>query len=141
MTNKPRPVKRANRENRGQHMAATAKQGDNEISVYAGILPAKADMEAWRAAVPDAPERILRLTEQEAQHRREMELRELSMEETNQPKLFAEAQRGQSFAALLNGLGLLCATLMAAAGAEIAASIVGGFCTVLLAGTYVRRHD
>lgn len=123
-----------------RHLVGTAKQGDQEMSIYSGAYPHPEHVKAWAAHVPDAPERFLRMLEAEQSHRQEMESREMAMQEYAHPRMFTEAKRGQLLAAVINVLGIFSAVLLGYFGATWPSVIIGGLCTVLLAGSYLQTR-
>lgn len=133
--NQPAKKKEPNR-----HVVGTAKQGDNEMSIYSGALPHPEHVKAWAAHVEDAPERIMRMIETEQSHRQEMESREMAMQEYAHPRMFIEAKRGQFLAAAINIFGIMAAVLLGYFGAMWPSAIIGGLCTVLLAGSYLQTR-
>lgn len=97
---------------------------------YIGPLPPPDMLEHYGRIQPDLVERILRMTEDEARHRRDLELRLIT-------DMATEKRRGQWL-----GVGIALAALGVAAfalwqGHEWAAAVIGTTTVVGLAGVFV----
>ncbi len=81
------PVAQANK---APASAAVQQQAVGVSYLRKGPLPAPEELEGYRRILPDAPERIFRLTETEADHRRELERRKVEL-------TAIQVRRGQIF--------------------------------------------
>lgn len=94
-----------------------------QISVsrsWSGALPRPEDFGRYGHVVPDAPERLLRMLEQEQQHR-------INMEQTLLPAEIRAGARGQLYGTMISlaALGLAALTSILGAPWEVSVALVG----------------
>ncbi|OGU16083.1 MAG: hypothetical protein A2X61_13295 [Ignavibacteria bacterium GWB2_35_12] len=84
----------------------------------------------YNNACPDAAERIIKMAEQQQQHRTELENKVITQQ-------IKESQRGQIFGFILGLIGLLGSIILIYSGKEIGGSILGGGSLTLLVSLFV----
>ena len=99
-------------------------------STWRGPLPPPWVMEEYKGVIPDMPERILRMTEKQSDHRRELEKRSLEAP-------IQQGKRGQIMGFCIAILFLIASTVLAFNGYEIVASVIGGTTVVGLVTVFV----
>lgn len=102
---------------------------------YQGPLPPPDLLAGYERACPGSADRIVKMAEEEAQHRRSIESAIVRAQENESKGEFAEARRGQICALLVVLVTVGAAVYLAAIGQATAASImgVGGVSTIVVA--------
>jgi uncharacterized membrane protein len=94
---------------------------------FSGPLPPPEILQGYEAACPGAAERILRMAEDQGEHRRRLEDRTLEAGIEGMRRSFYEARIGQLCAFLISAFFLGCGTYAVIQGKEIAGGIFGTF--------------
>jgi uncharacterized membrane protein len=89
------------------------------IAIYNGPLPPPEVLVRYNQAVPDAAERILRMAEQQAANRREIELRSIRSQ-------CRDSLLGLVSAFLIGMSSLACSTIVTWQGHPVSGTILGG---------------
>lgn len=119
---------------------ASAQNGELRLEkrteIFSGPLPPPAILRQYDEIQPGFAERLLRLTEDEASHRREVTARAQRYE-------VFETTLGQVFGLLVALAALGTTVWLGVLGLEAAASIVGGTTIVGLVGAFIagRQHS
>jgi len=97
-------------------------------------------MERYRAISPDLVDRIVKLAEQEASHRRDMEQQTTQANIKISGWIAKEHKRGQYFALGIGVLALVVTGLCAYFGAQWTASILGGGTLATLVTAFLKSR-
>src|SRR6266852_287321 len=92
-----------------------------EESSFAGPIPPPAILEQYSRIIPNGGERIMRLAEEEALHRRTLEIKVIDGGIVDDKARASERRRGQWFAFII----VLCTLLVAAFAVKEAHPVVG----------------
>lgn len=90
-----------------------------------GPLPSPEVLRQYEATSPGAAERLIRLAEQEAEHRRKMESEIIAIQGRDQHSYRQSEFWGQFFGFSMGSIAILGAVFAAVHGAQIAASFIG----------------
>jgi len=104
---------------------------------YSGPLPPPAALEHYERISPGLSDRIVRMAEAEAQHRRLLERHEQDFLVADGEQDRKERKRGQVFALVIAVIALACSTGCAVYGATVVASIIGGTTIVGLVTAFI----
>src|SRR5579871_4742273 len=94
-------------------------------TAFVGPIPPPDILGQYESSYPGAADRIIRMAEQEAEHRRSVEQSLLRKEIERTRKDFDEARRGQVCALIITLAAILAGAYTAVKGHEIAGSIIG----------------
>lgn len=106
---------------------------------FSGPLPPPAMLEHYQRIIPNAAERIFALTEKQANHRQQLEIRELEATERLQHRALDLQARGQHYglAIAITGMGVAAWALYLGHGA--AATVIGGTALATIVGAFLYR--
>ena len=112
---------------------------------FSGPLPPPGFLREYESACPGSAERIIRLTEAEAEHRRAMELAVVQAEIDDRKRESNEARRGQFCALAIVVVSLAAGVYTAMNGHEWTGSIlgvggIGGIVTTFVLGRKTHRN-
>ena len=97
------------------------------LEQFSGPLPHPELLQGYEAACPGAAERIIKMAEDQGEHRRNLEKQMLEMQGEDMRREFAEARVGQVFAFAISALFLGCGTYTAVHGQAVVGTIFGAF--------------
>lgn len=99
-------------------------------SLFVGPIPPPAVLREYNSILPDAANRIIKMAEDEANHRRKMEQKALI-------DSIWEGRIGQFLAFLIGVFTIGCGTYTAINGAEIAGSLIGAGGVIGLVSAFI----
>jgi len=107
-----------------------------------GPIPSPDVLRQYEAMSPGAADRLLRLAEQEAEHRRKMEMEIILLQGRDQSSYRRSEFWGQIFGFAIGAITVIGAVFSAVHGAQIAASFIGTSGVVGLVSTFIwgRNH-
>lgn len=106
--------------------AALARQCVVSVAqAYSGPLPPPDLLAGFEHSCPGAADRIIRMAEQEAGHRRAMEAIIVNAGAAEIEKQFDESKRGQVFAAFITISAIVAGTYLAMNGHEFSGGVIG----------------
>jgi uncharacterized membrane protein len=108
--------------------------GVTRISSFSGPLPPPDILQKYKDIQPDFPERILKLTEQEAVHRREITRKALRLEAI-------ETFLGQLFGLVVALAAFSVTAYLGSIGHSVAASIIGSGAIVALVTAFIKGRN
>jgi uncharacterized membrane protein len=88
-------------------------------------------MQQFAMIIPDGANRIMKMAEDQATHRIDLEKKVVSTQ-------LKESSRGQLFGLIIAALGLLVSAFLGYHGKEVAASVVGGATLVGLVTVFIK---
>lgn len=97
---------------------------------YSGPLPAPSDLQRFEQILPGAAERIMKMAEQQAVHRRQLETQVISSG-------VRKSERGLVFGLIIGITAIVTGGVCASLGQQIAASFIGGGGIVGLVSVFV----
>src|SRR5690606_39448599 len=104
-------------------------------------LPPPSELAAFDEIQPGFAERIMVMAEEQAKHRKQLEMKAVDAEIEDARSVRTQFRRGQIFGLIIAVLGLISAVLIAAvnqtSGGAATASIVGGSTVLGLVGVFV----
>ena len=106
-------------------------------SYYEGPLPSPNVVSKYEKILPGAFDRILRLTEQNAQHRIEIDKHEMELEKTLVPESIEIRKAGQSKAFIITILGIIAVCFCAYIGEATIGSILAGTTLIALVPNFI----
>ncbi len=115
-------------------------------SGYSGPLPPPGLLRQFNQVVPGLAERIIDLAEKEADHRRSIELQQLSAHIEDMRAARAESRLGQVFGLTIGIVAIVSGAITASLGAEWPGSLIGGggvigLVAVFVLGRVLRNRD
>lgn len=116
-----------------------AQKGDNRIVAasvsqhFEGPLPAPADFAAYKETLPSAPERILKMAEDEQSYRHKINKKVVNFG-------LIESILGMCFALLIGLVGIGAAVYLAMKGHEFASCTLIGVIATLVAIFYLKKE-
>ncbi|MBP7796081.1 MAG: DUF2335 domain-containing protein [Elusimicrobiales bacterium] len=99
-------------------------------SHYSGPIPPAAELEKYKNVIPDAPERILKMAENQNAHR--IELENFAIHEQ-----ISESKRGQIFAFVIALIMIVCGTICILKDHDWAGSIMVGGTLISLVYAFI----
>lgn len=114
---------------------APSANSDKKISLvasstFSGPVPPPELLHGYDAIIPGAAERILRMAEEDALHRREIEKSAIFHNSV-------EVKRGQNYGLIVSLAAFLSAVFCAAIGATTPATVIGGSTVLGLATAFI----
>jgi uncharacterized membrane protein len=139
----------------GELLARSVKEAAEEIkedvseirAMFTGPIPPPDLVQEYENALPGLADRIVRMAEAEAEHRRRMEAAALEADLQSTNRLvdahIKETHRGQNFALIIAVIGLICGTITAILGAPLAGALlgVGGLAAIVTAFLQGRKQE
>ena len=101
-----------------------------EIAHYSGPIPPPNLLQAYENIVPGLADRIMKLTENQSNHR-------IQIESIVIPNREKQSTRGQIFAITIGLFGLACATFLIYTDHDTAGTIIGGTTLVSLVSAFL----
>lgn len=116
------------------------------LQVYSSPLPPPEALEKYERVQLGLVEKIIQLTEQQANHRRGLEMKQLNEQIKHQARRDCEAKLGQVFAFLIAGGAIAGGVYTALQGHEWAGSVIGvvglsGIITPFLIGRQEKNRN
>lgn len=105
--------------------------------MFQGPIPHPELLGAYDALVPGAADRLIRMAEEEAEHRRRLESEALQSDIADRNEARAEARRGQGFGFLLGMAAILGGTATAIMGAPWPGGLLGAGGLAALVAVFV----
>lgn len=99
-------------------------------AIVSGPLPPPQILQAYQSILPRAPERIIKMAEEQASHRREIEKKIVGSD-------IKRVKLGQIFGFIISILGISSATICALVGQPFPASIIGSGGIITLVSLFV----
>ncbi len=114
--------------------------------MYSGPIPPPEFMEKYEKIHPGFADRILKLTEIEGSHRRELEIRNLAAQIEHEKRFDCEVKLGQVFAFTIAITAILTGAYTAMKGHELSGAFIsalgiGGIVTAFLNARNPAKHD
>ena len=104
---------------------------------FEGPIPHPAILQQYDVLVPGAADRLIRMAQDEAVHRRDLESRALQSDIGDRKSGRIEARVGQVFGFLIGVTALVCGTVAAVNGAEWFGTIIGTGGVTALVGVFI----
>ena len=121
------------------------RAGMASIQQFSGPMPPPVLLREYEDICPGSADRMLRMAEQEAEHRRKTESEIISAQQEYSNKQFAEARFGQVCALVITIAALIGGVYTAVNGHEIAGGIIGvggigGIVTTFILGRHTESE-
>ena len=113
---------------------------ETQVATFSGPLPPPKLLQDYEAIQPGFAERIVKMAEQEADHRRLQETKALDTDIVLNHKDFTERKTGQFLAFAIVIIMAFVGAYLALNGSEIAGSVFGGPAIVSIVGAFLNKN-
>jgi uncharacterized membrane protein len=110
---------------------------------WRGPLPPPQALSGYESIVPGAAERLLRMTEDEAAHRRSLEVAEMQTDNAAMESHLRWMARGQWFGFAVSLCAIICGSITAIQGGDMTglAAVLAGAGVMALGAIFARRRS